>query len=116
MGKGENDFDKRYRFWMKFGPIVLFGPIFLFIFGAAIFFTILNTKVIAMGNAGFIRTAGFRIIIGILAIATVIFCVRGLFKPGKKSIKGILGRISGIVICPLAAFFFVRPVILDIPI
>ena len=81
MGKGENDFDKRYRFWMKFGPIVLFGPIFLFIFGAAIFFTILNTKVIAMGNAGFIRTAGFRIIIGILAIATVIFCVRGLFKP-----------------------------------
>lgn len=115
MGKGENDFDKRYIFWMKFGPIVLFGPIFLFIFGAAIFFTILNTKVIAMGNAGFIRTAGFRIIIGILAIATVIFCVRGLFKPGKKSIKGILGRISGIVICPLAAFFFARPVILDIP-
>ena len=99
MGKGENDFDKRYRFWMKFGPIVLFGPIFLFIFGAAIFFTILNTKVIAMGNAG------FRIIIGILSIATVIFCVRGLFKPGKKSIKGILGRISGIVLCPLAAFF-----------
>ena len=43
MGKGENDFDKRYIFWMKFGPIVLFGPIFLFIFGAAIFFTILNT-------------------------------------------------------------------------
>ena len=79
MGKGENDFDKRYRFWMKFGPIVLFGPIFLFIFGAAIFFTILNTKVIAMGNAGFIRTAGFRIIIGILAIATVIFCVRFSF-------------------------------------
>ena len=85
MGKGENDFDKRYRFWMKFGPIVLFGPIFLFIFGAAIFFTILNTKVIAMGNAGFIRNAGFRIIIGILAIATVIFCVSGLFKPGKKA-------------------------------
>ena len=50
MGKGENDFDKRYIFWMKFGPIVLFGPIFLFIFGAAIFFRFLYKGIIINHN------------------------------------------------------------------
>lgn len=44
----------------------------------------------------------------------MVFCARGILKR-EKSVKGILGRVLGAVVCLLLAFFLIRPVILGIP-
>ena len=114
MDKEKNGSGKRNGFWFNFWILFPLVLLLLFIFGAALFLTILNNKVIAMGQAGFIRDAAFRIGLGGLAVVIMISCVIGIFKH-EKSVKGVLGRILGAGICLSLAFFLIRPVILDIP-
>lgn len=105
--------DKRHGFWFSFRTMFPVALVFLFLFGGAIFLSSLNNKVIAMGKAGFIRDAAWRIALSILAAAIAVFCVRGIIKE-RKSIKGFLGRLLGTAVCLLAACLLIRPVILDI--
>ena len=114
MNQGNKESDKRHRFWSKVRVIFPFTLIFLFIFGSAIFFTSLNSKVIVMGEDGFIRDVVWRVGLGVLGIFFAIFCIKGIIKE-RKSVRGVLGRILGAVICLLLAVFLIRPVILDIP-
>lgn len=53
--------DKRHGFWFSFRTMFPVALVFLFLFGGAIFLSSLNNKVIAMGKAGFIRDAAWRI-------------------------------------------------------
>lgn len=112
MKKGTNRSDKRCEFWFNFW--IIFPAALIFIFGAAIVLSILGNKVIAMGRAGFIRNAAFRIGLGGLAAVIGGFCVKGILKRGK-SVKGVLGRTFGIILCLLLACFLIRPVVLDLP-
>lgn len=112
--KGTNRSDKRCEFWFNFWIIFPAVLIFIFIFGAAIILSILENKVIAMGRAGFIRNAAFRIGLGGLAAVIAGFCMKGILKR-RKSVKAVLGHVFGIILCLLLAFFLIRPVVLDIP-
>ena len=114
MDKEKNSRGGRHGNGVHFFILFLLILIFCLIVGAAMFLSIQNDKVIAMGKAGFIRNAVWRIVLGGLALGGVFFCLRGLWKK-EKNWKGILGRITGSAACLLTACFLVRPVILDIP-
>ena len=113
MKKKTSDSDKK-KFWSNCLIKFVFAVILLFLIGVSVVFTILDNKVIAMGEAGFIRDAFWRIVLGMIAAVSVFFCVKGIFQH-KNSLKGILGRIVGAFVCLVLAVFLIRPVILDIP-
>lgn len=114
MSNKNNHMGSRKSSHIKFRYAVFLAAAFFLIFGSGIFLIIMNNQVIAMGRAGFIRDAAFRIFLGVAAAAVSVICAKDLFK-GKRSAKGICGRILAVLICLPAAFFLIRPVVLDIP-
>ena len=74
----------------------------------------LNSDPLAIGITGFIQTVIFNGCLGLLAtIIAVVFIIK-LIQP-DTSFKQKIGRTAVILICVTAAFFLVRPLVLDIP-
>lgn len=75
---------------------------------------IANSGAINMGTTGFIQAAVIHGGLGLLAVMIAVVSIVKLAKP-NRSFKQIIGRTVMIVACVVAAFFLVRPLILDIP-
>ena len=90
--------------------IILFLSITVFV----VLNRIVNSDAGTTGVAGFIQTAIINGCFGLLAMAIALVSIVKLAKP-NKSFQQIIGRTVIIVACVVAAFFLVRPLILDIP-
>ena len=98
---------------MKVALFVLAPAIIIFLLFAALNW-VGNSDAIATGVAGFIQTAIINGCFGLLAVILALVSMIKLAKP-NKSFQQIIGRTVIIVACAVAAFFLIRPLILDIP-
>lgn len=87
-----------------FLPAALFGALDRFV----------HADTLAIGTTGFIQTAIARGGSGLLAAAVAVVFVLKLIQPGTP-LKQKFGRAAVSLLCAAAAFFLVRPLILDIP-
>ena len=98
--------------------ILLVLPPVMIIFVPIIFLVALNlfvnSGVINSGAAGFIQAAVINGGLGLLAVMIAVVSIIKLAKPNRSS-KQMIGRTVMIAACVVAAFFLVRPLILDIP-
>ena len=90
--------------------ILIFLPITAF----AVLDWFASSDALAIGITGYIQTV---IVNGVLGLLTVIIALVSMVKLAQpnKSFKQIIGRTVVIIVCVGAAFFLVRPLILDIP-
>ena len=103
----------------KAALVVLAPPIIIFLLITAfvVLNRIVNSDASTIGAAGFIQTAVINGSFGLLAVIVAIASIIKSIKSARsdKSFKQIIGRTVIIVTCVVAAFFLVRPLILDIP-
>ena len=89
--------------------VILFLPITIFM----VLDWFVHSDTLTIGITGFIQTAIVNGCLGLVAtIIAVVFVIK-LIQP-DTSFKQKVGR-CGIILCAVAAFFLVRPLVLDIP-
>ena len=93
--------------------IVSLPVIFIVVFFVALVL-LANSGVITIGAVRFIQTAVIHGGLGLLAVIIAIASIIKLARSDKSS-RQILGRTVMIAVCAAAAFFLIRPLILDIP-
>lgn len=90
--------------------VILFLPITIFM----VLDWFVHSDTLTIGVTGFIQTAIVNGCLGLLAtIIAVVFVIK-LIQP-DTSFKQKVGRTAVILLCVAAAFFLVRPLVLDIP-
>lgn len=90
--------------------VILFLPITIFM----VLDWFVHSDTLTIGVTGFIQTAIVNGCLGLLAtIIAVVFVIK-LIQP-DTSFKQKVGRTAAILLCVAAAFFLVRPLVLDIP-
>lgn len=90
--------------------VILFLPITIFM----VLDWFVHSDTLTIGVTGFIQTAIVNGCLGLLAtIIAVVFVIK-LIQP-DTSFKQKVGRAAVILLCVAAAFFLVRPLVLDIP-
>ena len=90
--------------------VILFLPITIFM----VLDWFVHSDTLTIGVTGFIQTAIVNRCLGLLAtIIAVVFVIK-LIQP-DTSFKQKVGRTAVILLCVAAAFFLVRPLVLDIP-
>ena len=90
--------------------ILIFLPITAF----AVLDWFASSDALAIGITGYIQTVIVNGVLGLLAVIIALVSMVKLAQP-NKSFKQIIGRTVVIIVCVGAAFFLVRPLILDIP-
>lgn len=106
---GSKSEKKEMKLFVLFLVIVIFLPIA--IFGAMDWFV--NSDTFTIGITGFIQTVIVNGCLGLLAIIIALVFVVKLIQP-DTSFKQKFGRTVVIILCTIAAFFLIRPLILDI--
>ena len=90
--------------------VILFLPITIFM----VLDWFVHSDTLTIGITGFIQTAIVNGCLGLVAtIIAVVFIIK-LIQP-DTSFKQKVGRGAAIILCAVAAFFLVRPLVLDIP-
>ena len=90
--------------------VILFLPITIFM----VLDWFVHSDTLTIGITGFIQTAIVNGCLGLVAtIIAVVFVIK-LIQP-DTSFKQKVGRGAAIILCAVAAFFLVRPLVLDIP-
>ena len=90
--------------------VILFLPITIFM----VLDWFVHSDTLTIGITGFIQTAIVNGCVGLVAtIIAVVFVIK-LIQP-DTSFKQKVGRGAAIILCAVAAFFLVRPLVLDIP-
>ena len=90
--------------------VILFLPITIFM----VLDWFVHSDTLTIGITGFIQTAIVNGCLGLVAtIIAVVFVIK-LIQP-YTSFKQKVGRGAAIILCAVAAFFLVRPLVLDIP-
>ena len=90
--------------------VILFLPITIFM----VLDWFVHSDTLTIGITGFIQTAIVNGCLGLVAtIIAVVFVIK-LIQP-DTSFKQKVGRGAAIILCAVAAFFVVRPLVLDIP-
>ena len=90
--------------------VILFLPITIFM----VLDWFVHSDTLPIGITGFIQTAIVNGCLGLVAtIIAVVFVIK-LIQP-DTSFKQKVGRGAAIILCAVAAFFLVRPLVLDIP-
>ena len=90
--------------------VILFLPITIFM----VLDWLVHSDTLTIGITGFIQTAIVNGCLGLVAtIIAVVFVIK-LIQP-DTSFKQKVGRGAAIILCAVAAFFLVKPLVLDIP-
>lgn len=114
MNDKDMDNNKAEKRWAKIFILLLivliFAPIILF----SVLDWFVNSDSFSIGITGFIQTVVVRGCLGLLAVIIAFISVIKLIRP-DTSFKQKFGRAVIIVLCLVSTFFFVRPLILDIP-
>lgn len=107
---GNKKSNAELKLFVLFLVVILFLPITIFM----VFDWFVHSDTLTIGITGFIQTAIVNGCLGLLATIIAVVFVTKLIQ-SDTSFKQKVGRTAVIILCVIAAFFLVRPLILDIP-
>ena len=107
---GNKKSNAELKLFVLFLVVILFLPITIFM----VFDWFVHSDTLTIGITGFIQTAIVNGCLGLLATIIAVVFVTKLIQ-SDASFKQKVGRTAVIILCVIAAFFLVRPLILDIP-
>ena len=107
---GNKKSNAELKLFVLFLVVILFLPITIFM----VFDWFVHSDTLTIGITGFIQTAIVNGCLGLLATIIAVVFVTKLIQ-SDASFKQKVERAAVIILCVIAAFFLVRPLVLDIP-